>query len=68
MGCGCGLVGILLAKSQPNTRVTFIDSHARAMAATHRNLTALGLEKTELILSDEGIERSGFNLFAAGGG
>lgn len=63
MGCGCGLVGILLAKSQPNTRVTFIDSHARAMAATHRNITALGLEKTELILSDEGIEKTGFNLF-----
>jgi 16S rRNA (guanine1207-N2)-methyltransferase len=64
MGCGCGLVGILLAKSQLNTRVTFIDSHARALASTHRNLTALGLEKTELILSDEGIERTGFSLFA----
>ena len=63
MGCGCGLVGILLSKSQPNTRVTFIDSHARALAATHRNITALGLEKTELILSDEGIVKTGFNLF-----
>jgi len=63
MGCGCGVVGILLAKSQLNTRVTFIDSHARALASTHRNITALGLEKTELILSDEGIERENFSLF-----
>ncbi len=63
MGCGCGIVGILLSKSQPNTRVTFIDSHARALAATHRNITALGLEKTELILSDEGIGKTGYNLF-----
>jgi 16S rRNA (guanine1207-N2)-methyltransferase len=64
MGCGCGLVGILLAKSQPGTRVTFIDSHARALAATQRNLTALGIEKSELILSDEGFDRIGFHLFA----
>ena len=64
MGCGCGLVGILLAKSQPNVRVTFVDSHARALAATRRNLAALGLEKTELTLSDEGITQPGFSLFA----
>jgi 16S rRNA (guanine1207-N2)-methyltransferase len=62
MGCGCGLVGILLAKSQPNVRVTFVDSHARAMAATHRNLTALGIEKAQLVLSDEGLAKSGFHL------
>jgi len=63
MGCGCGIVGILLSKSQPNTRVTFIDSHARALAATHSNLTALGIEKAELVLSDEGIAKTGFHLF-----
>ncbi len=64
MGCGCGLVGILLAKSQPNVRVTFVDSHARALAATQRNLAALKLENTELTLSDEGITQTGFSLFA----
>jgi len=64
MGCGCGLVGILLAKSQPDVRVTFVDSHARAAAATRRNLTALGLEACELVLSDEGITETGFTLFA----
>lgn len=64
MGCGCGLVGILLAKSQPDTRVTFIDSHARALAATHRNLLALGITGAELLLSDEGTAKKGFDLFA----
>ena len=64
MGCGCGIVGILLAKSQPNVRVTFVDSHARALAATQRNLATLGLEKAELTLSDEGITKTGFSLFA----
>ena len=64
MGCGCGLVGILLAKSQPNVRVTFVDSHARALAATHRNVTALAIEKTELVLSDEGVAKTGYHLFA----
>jgi 16S rRNA (guanine1207-N2)-methyltransferase len=55
MGCGCGLVGILLARSQPDVRVTFVDSHARALAATRRNLEALGLlDRSDLILSDTG--------------
>ena len=64
MGCGCGLVGLLLSKSQPDTRVTFIDSHARALAATYRNLTALGIRQAELFLSDEGIAKTGVHLFA----
>jgi len=64
MGCGCGLVGLLLAKSQPDTRVTFIDSHARALAATQRNLIALGITDAELLLSDEGTSKRGFDLFA----
>ena len=56
MGCGCGLVGILLARSQPDIRVTFVDSHARALAATRRNLAALGLTgRATLVLSDEGL-------------
>lgn len=64
MGCGCGLVGILLAKSQPNVRVTFVDSHARALAATWRNVSALGIEKAQLVLSDQGIDKGGFHLCA----
>ena len=64
MGCGCGLVGILLARAQPDVCVTFIDSHARAMEATRRNLASLGLENHTLLLSDTGTERTGFDLFA----
>jgi 16S rRNA (guanine1207-N2)-methyltransferase len=69
MGCGCGLVGILLSQSQPDTRVTYIDAHARALAATHRNLDALGLlDRSTLVLSDDGLPggadgRRSFDLF-----
>jgi len=63
MGCGCGLVGILLAQRQPGVRVTFIDSHARALAATCRNLDALSLDGHDLVLSDTGTARTGFDLF-----
>ncbi|HRR34954.1 MAG TPA: methyltransferase [Kiritimatiellia bacterium] len=67
MGCGCGLVGILLARSHPDVRVTFVDAHARAMAATRRNLESLGLlDRSTLILSDCGLPQSDaqFDLFA----
>lgn len=65
MGCGCGLVGLLLARSQPDVRVTFLDSHARAMAATRQNVLALGLAaQTELVLSDSGTDQTGFDLCA----
>ncbi|HQL49953.1 MAG TPA: methyltransferase [Kiritimatiellia bacterium] len=67
MGCGCGLVGVLLARSQPNVRVTFLDSHARALAATRRNLESLGLlDRATLLLSDSGLPHSAarFDLFA----
>ncbi|MDD4102346.1 MAG: methyltransferase, partial [Kiritimatiellae bacterium] len=62
IGCGCGLVGCLLASSQPDARVTFLDSHARALAATRRNIAALGLQKAEMFLSDTGLSRSGYHL------
>ncbi len=67
MGCGCGLVGILLARSQPSVCVTFVDSHARALAATRRNLESLGLhDRATLLLSDSGLLHSAarFDLFA----
>jgi 16S rRNA (guanine1207-N2)-methyltransferase len=63
-GCGCGLVGLLLARHRPDTRVTFADSHARALAATHFNLGALGLDGCALHLSDTGTRQTGFDLFA----
>lgn len=63
MGCGCGLVGILLAKANPQAQVTFVDSHSRALDATRQNLQALGLEGHALVLSDAGVEQTGFDLF-----
>jgi len=62
IGCGCGIVGCLLAGRQPDLRITFLDSHARALAATARNIRALGLEKTDLVLSDTGVSGGGYHL------
>lgn len=63
MGCGCGLVGCLLATIEPSCRVTFLDSHARALAATARNIQRLGLQNSSLVLADEGYVKGGFDLF-----
>mgnify|MGYP001436824903 CR=1 FL=1 len=62
-GCGCGLVGLLLARHRSGVRVSFLDSHARALAATRLNLESLGIEGCELLLSDAGTSRTGFDLF-----
>lgn len=64
LGCGCGLVGLLLARQAPGSRVSFVDSHARALAATRLNLDALGLAGHDLRLSDTGTPETGFDLFA----
>ena len=63
MGCGSGLVGILLAKANPEATVTFLDSYSRALEATKQNLDALGLVGHSLVLSDSGIDETGFDLF-----
>jgi 16S rRNA (guanine1207-N2)-methyltransferase len=63
MGCGCGLVGILLAKARPEATVTFVDSHSRAIEATTQNLAALGMKTHELVLSDSGVVTGGYDLF-----
>ncbi|MCL1919936.1 MAG: methyltransferase [Kiritimatiellaeota bacterium] len=62
LGCGCGLVGLLLAAQRPDVNVTFVDSDARALDATRRNLDALGLSGHPLVLSDTGITESGFDM------
>ena len=62
LGCGCGLAGILLAAQQPDAQVTFVDSHARALASTHRNLATLGLAGHALVLSDTGTPERWFNM------
>ena len=62
MGCGCGLVGFLIANrlsrlSNPQTfklsNVVLVDSHARAAEAATENAAKFGIP-AEVILSDEG--------------
>ena len=60
MGCGCGLVGLLVAdalrRQEGPPRLTLIDSHARAIAAAKANAARAGIE-AEFILSDDGLPR-----------
>lgn len=59
LGCGCGLVGVLLAVHQVGTSVTFVDSYARAIASTSFNLSSLELDGHTLVLSDAGLQDTG---------
>ena len=71
MGCGCGLVGLLVVDairrqssiSNPQSSIinlqssiTLIDSPARAIAAAKVNAARAGIE-AEFILSDDGLPR-----------
>ena len=60
MGCGCGLVGLLVAdalrRNGKQFDLTLIDSHARALAAAKVNAARAGID-AEFILSDDGIPR-----------
>ena len=63
MGCGCGLVGLLIANrlsKRPNLpnlpnvpNLTLVDSHARAVEAATENAAKFGIP-AEVILSDNG--------------
>ena len=54
MGCGCGLVGLLVASVTDGVRLTLVDSHARAVEAARLNADAFGAD-AEVILADDGI-------------
>ena len=59
MGCGCGLVGLLIAdrlKATTPVRLTLVDSHSRAVEAAELNSRNLNLA-SEVILSDNGTPR-----------
>jgi len=70
MGCGCGLVGLLVADAVRRARgaapgLTLIDSHARALAAARLNAARADLA-AEFILADDGLPRGRageFDLF-----
>ena len=60
MGCGCGLVGLLIATRFNNyslftvhCSLTLVDSHSRAVEAARENAAKFGVE-AEVILSDNG--------------
>ena len=54
MGCGCGLVGFLVAASLKDpARLVMVDSHTRAVEAANLNAEKLGIP-AEVILSDNG--------------
>lgn len=67
MGCGCGLVGLLIAKylGPDAISLVMVDSHARAVEAATENAAKFGVE-AEVILADNGTpERMGgtFDVF-----
>ena len=57
MGCGCGLVGLLVAKRLQTPDflpdLVLVDSHSRAVEAARENADRFGLP-AEVILSDDG--------------
>ena len=53
MGCGCGLVGFLVARAVPGVSLVMVDSHSRAVEAANMNAENLGMA-AEVILSDNG--------------
>ena len=53
MGCGCGLVGLLIAKAVRGVQLVGVDSHSRAIEAANLNAQALGVG-AEMILADSG--------------
>lgn len=55
MGCGCGCVGISLAKNQPAASVCFVDSYSRATAIAEENCRANGIARCSFVLSDQGL-------------
>ena len=53
MGCGCGLVGFLVASAVKGVDLVMVDSHSRAVEAATLNSANLGIP-AEVILADNG--------------
>ena len=53
MGCGCGLVGLLIARAVKDVSLVGVDSHSRAIEAANLNAQNLGVT-AEMILADNG--------------
>ena len=70
MGCGCGLVGLLVADAwrrataarDATLGLALVDSHARALEAARLNAVRAGLP-AEFILADDGLPRGRAGTF-----
>ena len=67
MGCGCGLVGFLVADAVAGIELVMIDSHARAVEAAELNSRNLSIP-ARIMLADDGIvgvpeEKGTFDVF-----
>ena len=62
MGCGCGLVGFLVASAVKGVGLVMVDSHSRAVEAANLNSKRLGIP-AEIILSDNGTPARMDGLF-----
>jgi 16S rRNA (guanine1207-N2)-methyltransferase len=54
MGCGCGLVGLLVADAVGGVDLTMIDSHTRAVEAAELNARNFSIP-ANVLLADDGI-------------
>ncbi len=57
IGCGSGVVGISLARNCPVAHTVFVDANARATHVTAANCRRNGIERHEVVLGAEGIDR-----------
>ena len=63
MGCGCGLVGLLLARHAAVETILCADSHARAIHCTGQNAQANALAGVRTLLTDGPSLDARFSLF-----
>ena len=63
MGCGCGLVGLLLARHATVETLLCADSHARAIHCTEQNAQANALQGVRTLLTDELLPEEKFSMF-----
>ncbi|MBC7289231.1 MAG: class I SAM-dependent methyltransferase [Armatimonadetes bacterium] len=52
LGCGYGIIGIVVAMLQPSCRVTMVDTNLRACRLALENARSLGLRNVEVVAGD----------------
>jgi len=64
LGCGCGAIGLAVAKHRPGSHVTLVDYSDEALAIARLNMRQLGLQNVDLIKSNwfAGLYNKRFNL------